>query len=207
MISLAKEYRQAEKNTPLVGFPNATRTDRLTTVHLFRISPPILLRTGTLYIARRLLLTRSSLGSSRPRIQPMTLMFSSTQPFKSLSRKGLSQTQSPLAELRPFLIIKTQSLHHHSPAMWLVQHRRFVSYSLVTLLPLSSCLQSPSPSTPAAAGSTPAPTSAAPAIGNFGSCSVPQIEFGAGFDNRKETSFEPVDKSESRDCLRNVASR
>lgn len=32
-------------------------------------------------------------------------------------------------------------------------------------------------------------------IGDFGKCSVPQIEFGVGFDNRKETSFEPVDKS------------
>ena len=30
-------------------------------------------------------------------------------------------------------------------------------------------------------------------IGNFGSCSVPEIEFGAGFDNRRETSFQPVD--------------
>lgn len=34
-------------------------------------------------------------------------------------------------------------------------------------------------------------------IGNFGSCSVPQIEFGQGFDGRKETSFKPVDQSES----------
>ncbi|KAK0446346.1 hypothetical protein EV421DRAFT_272192 [Armillaria borealis] len=33
------------------------------------------------------------------------------------------------------------------------------------------------------------------AIGDFGSCSVPQIEFGVGFDNRKETSFEPVNKT------------
>ena len=31
-------------------------------------------------------------------------------------------------------------------------------------------------------------------IGNFGSCSIPQIQFGAGFDGRRETSFEPVDK-------------
>jgi len=30
-------------------------------------------------------------------------------------------------------------------------------------------------------------------IGNFGSCSVPEIEFGVGFDNRRETSFRPVD--------------
>ena len=33
-------------------------------------------------------------------------------------------------------------------------------------------------------------------IGNFGSCSVPQIKFATGFDNRKETSFEPVDQGE-----------
>lgn len=30
---------------------------------------------------------------------------------------------------------------------------------------------------------------------SFGSCSTPEIEFGGGFDNRKETSFQPVDKS------------
>ncbi|KAH8099928.1 hypothetical protein BXZ70DRAFT_1008447 [Cristinia sonorae] len=40
----------------------------------------------------------------------------------------------------------------------------------------------------------PAPTSPASAVGNFGSCTLPQIEFGVGFDNRKETSFQPVDK-------------
>ena len=34
-------------------------------------------------------------------------------------------------------------------------------------------------------------------LGNFGSCSVPQIEFGQGFDGRKETSFRPVDMSKS----------
>ena len=33
------------------------------------------------------------------------------------------------------------------------------------------------------------------AIGNFGSCTPPQIQFGVGFDGRKETAFEPVDKS------------
>ena len=32
-------------------------------------------------------------------------------------------------------------------------------------------------------------------IGNFGSCTVPKIEFGQGFDGRKETSFRPVDQS------------
>lgn len=36
-------------------------------------------------------------------------------------------------------------------------------------------------------------TGATSGVGDFGSCSVPQIEFAAGFDNRKETSFQPVD--------------
>jgi hypothetical protein len=38
-------------------------------------------------------------------------------------------------------------------------------------------------------------TATASSIGDFGSCSIPQIEFGVGFDNRKETSFQPVDKT------------
>lgn len=45
-------------------------------------------------------------------------------------------------------------------------------------------------STPTSTGTT-----SAGGIGNFGSCTTPQIQFGAGFDNRKETSFEPVDQS------------
>ncbi|KZT03200.1 uncharacterized protein LAESUDRAFT_762180 [Laetiporus sulphureus 93-53] len=32
-------------------------------------------------------------------------------------------------------------------------------------------------------------------IGDFGSCSVPEIEFGTGFDGRKETSFQPVNQT------------
>ena len=69
----------------------------------------------------------------------------------------------------------------------------------------------PSPHTPAADGfiaqatSAAATTTAASAaasstdsasqIGDFGKCTVPQIEFGVGFDNRKETSFQPVDQT------------
>ncbi|KAI0064766.1 hypothetical protein BV25DRAFT_1913944 [Artomyces pyxidatus] len=40
-----------------------------------------------------------------------------------------------------------------------------------------------------------ATASALSSIGNFGKCSVPQIEFGVGFDNRRETSFQPVDQT------------
>ncbi|KAJ6619779.1 hypothetical protein B0H10DRAFT_1146913 [Mycena sp. CBHHK59/15] len=38
-------------------------------------------------------------------------------------------------------------------------------------------------------------TASSSAIGDFGSCSIPQIEFGTGFDGRKETAFQPVDKA------------
>ncbi|KAF5391565.1 hypothetical protein D9757_002365 [Collybiopsis confluens] len=49
--------------------------------------------------------------------------------------------------------------------------------------------------TSVATGADATSTAASSAIGNFGGCSIPQIEFGVGFDNRKETSFEPVDKT------------
>lgn len=39
-----------------------------------------------------------------------------------------------------------------------------------------------------------APTAAPGA--DFGSCSVPEIEFGVGFDGRRATSFQPVDRSQ-----------
>ena len=45
-------------------------------------------------------------------------------------------------------------------------------------------------STSAAAATS---TAAAGDIGDFGSCSVPQITFAAGLDGRKETAFEPTD--------------
>lgn len=48
----------------------------------------------------------------------------------------------------------------------------------------------------------PSPTAApSPAGADFGSCTTPEIEFGAGFDNRQETSFQPVDKSMYLLCL------
>ena len=40
----------------------------------------------------------------------------------------------------------------------------------------------------------PLPEPQAGNIGDFGICSIPEIEFGAGFDGRRETSFQPADK-------------
>ncbi|EKM58301.1 uncharacterized protein PHACADRAFT_252512 [Phanerochaete carnosa HHB-10118-sp] len=39
-------------------------------------------------------------------------------------------------------------------------------------------------------------TASAASIGNFGSCTIPEITFGVGFDNRKETSFEPTNQAD-----------
>jgi len=33
-------------------------------------------------------------------------------------------------------------------------------------------------------------------IGNFGSCTIPQIEFGVGFDGRTETAFQPTNQAD-----------
>lgn len=58
----------------------------------------------------------------------------------------------------------------------------------------------PAPNTDIASPTSAAAPTASPAtgnnggIGNFGKCSVPQIEFAAGIDGRRETSFQPVDK-------------
>ncbi|KIM84882.1 hypothetical protein PILCRDRAFT_817697 [Piloderma croceum F 1598] len=60
------------------------------------------------------------------------------------------------------------------------------SSSPSTFVPSSTSTSTGSPSTTTSSGST---------IGNFGSCSIPQIEFGTGFDGRKETSFQPVDET------------
>ncbi len=55
----------------------------------------------------------------------------------------------------------------------------------------------PADATPAASSLAASPTAGSTAsstIGDFGKCTVPQIDFGAGFDGRKETSFQPDDK-------------
>ena len=57
----------------------------------------------------------------------------------------------------------------------------------------SSAASTDAAATSSAAAATSTANSAA--IGNFGKCSVPQIEFATGFDNRKETSFQPVDRT------------
>ncbi|TFK40388.1 hypothetical protein BDQ12DRAFT_664848 [Crucibulum laeve] len=58
----------------------------------------------------------------------------------------------------------------------------------------NTLVASPSASAAPIATALPSTGSTGSSIGNFGSCTVPEIEFGAGFDGRKETSFQPKDK-------------
>ncbi|PIL35678.1 hypothetical protein GSI_02408 [Ganoderma sinense ZZ0214-1] len=57
----------------------------------------------------------------------------------------------------------------------------------------------------AAATTTAAASGSSSGIGDFGSCSVPQITFAVGLDNRKETAFEPTDlKSYNHGSAQNI---
>ncbi|KAF9474235.1 hypothetical protein BDN70DRAFT_885017 [Pholiota conissans] len=64
-----------------------------------------------------------------------------------------------------------------------------------TAAPANTATATQASTSAAASVATTAVSSGSSGVGNFGKCSVPQIEFGAGFDGRKETSFEPVDKA------------
>lgn len=59
-----------------------------------------------------------------------------------------------------------------------------VTITVTNLNPSASGAPTPSAVVPPANGN----------IGDFGKCSVPEMEFGVGFDNRTETSFRPVDR-------------
>lgn len=62
-----------------------------------------------------------------------------------------------------------------------------ISSGTAATVTASSGVATSATGTPAAVGSS--------GIGNFSKCSIPQIEFGAGFDGRKETSFQPTNKT------------
>jgi hypothetical protein len=69
------------------------------------------------------------------------------------------------------------------------------SAATVTVTAGSDATQAASSTSEAASAATAVAVATSSSIGDFGKCSVPQIEFATGFDNRKETSFQPVDKT------------
>jgi hypothetical protein len=78
MISLAKQLRQLEKNSPPVSSGiDALHDGRLIDVSLARILPPSPLSTGTLCFVRNVLGIRNSMVSFRPRIQQIIKLRSS----------------------------------------------------------------------------------------------------------------------------------
>jgi len=88
-------------------------------------------------------------------------------------------------------IVATTAASTTSATVSQVASSSLVSVSAATQVAVATSVASATTAASAAASSS---TLSASQIGNFGSCSVPQIEFGTGFDGRKETAFQPVDQ-------------
>ncbi|KAF8896338.1 hypothetical protein BD779DRAFT_577336 [Infundibulicybe gibba] len=195
MVSLAIEYRQIEKNTP----PDFTVTPSLLRNSVFCQKQP---RNPQL---------NGLVQAQDPGNDP-NLFFDPA--LGTTVRKGDQPNTSPPENNVPVLLIFTPSAQVSET----VHSKRATSAETATTscaTAITVTVSGTGPVVTAAnavtvtfgefASST---TTAAPATtttvattpdsvsnSNFGACTTPQIQFGTGFDGRKETSFEPVDKA------------
>ncbi|KAI0303720.1 hypothetical protein B0F90DRAFT_1626162 [Multifurca ochricompacta] len=179
MIALAQEYRQAEKNTP----PDFTTNPPTNRNSVFCQKAPANPELSGLVQAQDTannpnVFFDPALGKSILRGSQ-----TNTEPFRGPPAATLSSGNSTPASPASRTVLGTGSLTRQSSAP------NCTSIFTVTTTVTVTSTPAPAGSTHASAGPTPVLN-----VGNFGSCSIPQIEFGVGFDNRKETSFEPVDK-------------
>ncbi|GLB40387.1 hypothetical protein LshimejAT787_0802580 [Lyophyllum shimeji] len=179
MIALAKEYRQAEKNTP----PD------------FSTNPPALRNSVFCQKAPKNPELNGLVQAQDPANDPNLFFDPAT---KATVKKGDQPNTSP------FNVASTPagaSSVTAAPTATKVLDT-VPSASCVTAVTVTVSGTNPAATGPATTFTVGDPVVSAPAanptgssgIGNFGKCSVPQIEFGVGFDGRKETSFQPVDK-------------
>ncbi|PAV16122.1 hypothetical protein PNOK_0774200 [Pyrrhoderma noxium] len=202
MINLAIEFRQVEKNTP----PD------------FSTNPPTLRNSVFCQKAPKNAELNGLVQAQDPSNDP-NIFFdpalqksvtkgsqANTEPFGgAASDSGSSDTASSTASDANLAVDPTASCDLSVVTVTVTPTETATeatgSCSLVTLTIAATDAATTSAAatttTADAAASTTAAsnTAAASNIGDFGSCSVPQIEFGVGFDNRKETSFQPVDKT------------
>jgi len=179
MIALAKEYRQVEKNTP----PD------------FTTNPPELRNSVFCQKAPQNPELNGLVQAQDPANDPNLFFDPAT---KATVKKGAQANTTPFGGAA-------------APAPAPSATAAPTATAVLNTIPSASCVTAVtvtiSGTNPAATGDATTftvgdPVSSAPApnptgnggIGNFGKCSVPQIEFGVGFDGRKETSFQPVDK-------------
>ncbi|KAF8071900.1 hypothetical protein FPV67DRAFT_1483096, partial [Lyophyllum atratum] len=181
MVAIAKEYRQVEKNTP----PDFTR------------NPPALRNSVFCQKAPKNLELNGLVQAQDPANDPNLFFDPAT---KATVKKGDQANTAPFGGAAPVLAA--------APSVTAAP----TATALPVTAPTASCVTAVtvtvSGTNPAATGDaitftvgdpftaapSPAPTAGGGSIGNFGKCSIPQIEFGVGFDGRRETSFQPVDK-------------
>lgn len=195
MIELAKEYRQAEKNTP-PDFSTNPPTNRNS---VFCQKAPKHAELNGLVQAQdpandpNIFFDPATGKSVTKGSQPNTFPFgtpgsassnSSSAALSEALSTAPAASSAALSSAANFAVATSASA---DPCVVTVTVTAVESASATATDVGSATLSS----TAAIASSTASSTN----IGDFGSCSVPQIEFGAGFDNRKETSFQPVDKA------------
>ncbi|KAI0368667.1 hypothetical protein BV20DRAFT_980618 [Pilatotrama ljubarskyi] len=187
MIALAIEYRQAEKNTP----PDFTTNPPTNRNSVFCQKAPKNSELAGLVQAQdpandpNLFFDPATGKSVKKGDQPNTFPFG-TSGSSGSSASSASAASSAAATTTANLAVATGTDDASEPCE-----------SVVTVTVTASATDAAATATAASSSAAAAATSTAAAgdIGDFGSCSVPQIEFGVGFDNRKETSFQPVDKT------------
>ncbi|KAF9468058.1 hypothetical protein BDZ94DRAFT_1247081 [Collybia nuda] len=187
MIALAVEYRQVEKNTP----PD------------FTTNPPSLRNSVFCQKAPKNPELNGLVQAQDPANDP-NLFFDPA--LKATVQKGSQANTAPFGgAAAPPPAVPTPSSPAVTPTA--TPERAVDATSCVTAITVTVTGNNPAATggititagdlnPPATA--VPVPTGTAPPtngnIGNFGKCSVPQMEFGVGFDNRRETSFRPVDR-------------
>ncbi|TRM65095.1 hypothetical protein BD626DRAFT_240688 [Schizophyllum amplum] len=186
MIALAQEYRQAEKNTP----PDFTTNPPANRNSVFCQKAPKNAELNGLVQAQD--------PANDPELffDPATKATvklgdqANTQPFGG-SASGSASSAAASADSSSSTVASSADASS-STAASSVDASSSSAESSVTSTASDAAATSADCGSTADAGSVAAASSD---IGDFGSCTTPQIEFGVGFDNRKETSFRPVDST------------
>ncbi|XP_006459399.1 hypothetical protein AGABI2DRAFT_191384 [Agaricus bisporus var. bisporus H97] len=190
MIAIAKEYRQVEKNTP----PD------------FSTNPPTLRNSVFCQKAPRNSELEGLVQAQDPANDPNVFF----DPEKNTSvKKGAQPNTSPFGGTTNNEAITTSNIGPtRTRVVTGTAVRVQISQTQTSVECPTAVTVTVSGTNPAAASLTnavtvtvgnpsqtklPSPVASPPGVANFGGCSTPEIEFGVGFDNRKEASFRPVD--------------
>ncbi|KAI0714325.1 hypothetical protein C8T65DRAFT_573597 [Cerioporus squamosus] len=192
MIALAVEYRQAEKNTP----PDFTTNPPTNRNSVFCQKAPKNAELNGLVQAQdpandpNLFFDPATQKSVTKGSQANTFPFG-TSGSGSSNATASSSSAAAASSTAVLAVSVTDSATATATASSDCESVVTVTVTASATDAASTAAAATTTSAAAAASSTADPST----IGDFGSCSVPQIQFGVGFDNRKETSFEPVDQT------------